>query len=98
MPVIDYYPISHQTVDFVVATELVNGQVSEIQVTFRTVTVIATPLTFITDNGLEHEIISKAGLDEELPVQFDAGTLVSETTEGPYYLYYLSFPVTTGGC
>lgn len=98
MPVIDYYPIAHRAVDFALSTTLVNDQVSEIRVTFRTVAVIATPLTFVTDNGLEHEIISKAGLDEELPVQFDTGTLVYETTEGPYYLYYLSFPVTTGGC
>lgn len=98
MPVIDYYPISHQAVDFAVATELVNGQVSEIRVTLRTVVVLATPLTFVTDNSLEQEVLSKAGLDEELEVTFDSGTLLGSSVQGPYYLYSLSFPVVTGGC
>jgi hypothetical protein len=98
MSVIDYYPISHQAVDFALATTLVNGQVSEIRVTLRTTAVIVDPLTFVTDNSLEQEILSKAGLDEELAARFDEATLVNTITEGPYYLYSLSFPVTTGGC
>jgi hypothetical protein len=98
MPVIDYYPIAHRAVDFAIATTVVNDAVTEIRVTLRTVEVLTTPLTFVTDNGLGHEILSKAGLDEELDVGFDEGTLAYETTEGPYYLYNLSFPVATGGC
>jgi hypothetical protein len=98
MPVIDYYPIGHQAVDFALATTVVNNAVTEIRVTLRTLVALATPLTFVTDNSLEQEILSKAGLDEELEVRFDEGALDSETTSGPYFLYNLTFPVTTGGC
>ena len=98
MSVINYYPTPHRTVEFAVAAVLVNSAVTSLLVTVRTVTPVVAPLTFVTDNELENEVISKAGLDEDTAVDFTTGVLDSSSIKGFYYIYNLSFSVTTGGC
>jgi hypothetical protein len=98
MPVIEHYPVPHQAVEFAVAATLVDGAVSTIQVTLRSVGVLADPLLFVTDNSLEQEILSKGGYDEELDVDWANGTLDSTTTQGDYTIYVLTYNVLGSGC
>ena len=98
MPVIDHQPTAHETVEFAVATSIANGAVTAIRVTLRSVGTLADPLQFVLDNELQQEILSKGGLDEELAVEFDNGTLESTDTQGSYYIYELSYPVASGTC
>ncbi len=98
MPIIDYYPISHEAVEFSVVATIVNNAVSTIQVVLRSVGVLADPLLFVTDNSLEQEILSKGGFDEELDVDWANGTLVSPETSGAYTIYTLSYDVLGSGC
>jgi len=93
--VIDHSPVGHESVEIIVASAVVDGAITVIRVTLRSVGVITTPLTFVTDNSLEQEVLSKGGFDEELDVTFTSGTLVSTETHGPYYVYKLTFPVST---
>ena len=96
--VIDHYPVAHNTVEITVASTIVDGAITGIRVTLRSVGALVDPLLFVTDNSLEQEILSKGGFDEELDVEFDTGTLVSTTQHGPYYVYELTYPVATGSC
>jgi len=98
MPVIDHYPTPHQTVEFAIAATLVDSAVSTIRVTLRSVGVLATPLTFVTDNSLEQEILSKGGYDEELDVDWANATLESQETSGSYEIYVLVYSVLGSGC
>lgn len=98
MPVIDYYPVSHEAVEFTVAATIVNNVVATIRVTLRSVGVLADPLLFVTDNSLEQEILSKGGFDEALDVDWANGVLESTETSGAHTIYTLVYTILGSGC
>lgn len=99
MTIIDHYPTPHETVEFSVASTVVNGVASIVKVTLRSVGVLADPVTFVTDNSLEQEILSKGGFCEALEVDWVNGTLDSTTSSGQsYMIYVILYDVTGTGC
>lgn len=69
-----------------------------VRIYLRSTTVLATPATYVTDNGLEHVVVSLAGLDET--TTFAAYADVSSTAgggfQGEYYVYVVDATVDLG--
>ena len=90
-----YRPTGTSAVDMAVAVTVTSGVVTAVRITLRSRAVLATPATFVTDNSLEHEVVSRAGLDES--TTFSAYTSVSSTTYGSDYVYVVDATVDTDG-
>ena len=90
---IDYTPIGSLTVELAVANLLVSGTVSTVRIWIRAITVVADPTTFISSNSLESEVLSRAGLDEEM--EFASYTLISSTTYSDHYEYVVDATVSS---
>lgn len=88
-----YKPIGTTAVEMAVASTFLQGDVTAVRVYLRTQTALATPETFITDNGLEQEVVSHAGLLEA--TAFVAYALVSSTAHGDDYVYVIDATVGT---
>lgn len=92
MAVIDYHPVSSGVVELAVATAISSGAVTTIRIYIRSVAAIATPATYITDNSLEQEVISRAGLDEETELSTYS---LSSSTSADYYYYVIDATVSS---
>lgn len=92
VPIQQYRPIGTLAVDMAVATTLTSGVPSAIQITLRSRAIITTPTTFITDNALEQEVLSRAGLSEDMTLS--AYVLADSSTEGFDYTYVLTAALT----
>ena len=70
-----------------------------IRIYLRSTGVLPTPATYVTDNGLEHVVVSLAGLNES--TTFEAYSDVSATSgggfQGEYYVYVIDAIVDLGG-
>ena len=86
-----YKPIGITAVEMAVASTFLQGEVTSVRVYLRTQTALATPETFITDNGREQEVVSQAGLPEA--TAFASYSLVSSTTHGNDYVYVVDAKV-----
>lgn len=84
---IDYQPIGTDVVDIAAVATMVDGVATEVRIYLRSMVTLAAPTTYIPDNALEHEVISRAGLVES--VTFASYTLVSSQTLGGIYNYVL---------
>ena len=93
VPTQQYRPIGTLAVEMATASVLVAGVVTTVLVTLRSQSVLATPATFITDNSLENEVVSRAGLDED--TTFTGYTLASTTVHGTEYVYVITAAVST---
>lgn len=92
VPIQQYKPIGTQAVDMAVATTLTDGVVTAVEITLRTKAALATPSTFITDNSLESEVVSRAGLDESTTFASYADT--SSVQHGSDYVYVVTAAVS----
>ena len=90
---IDYHPINAPTVELAVATTLTSGVISTVRIYVRSRTAISSPTTYVTDNNLEHVVVSQAGMDED--TTFASYALVSSETLGAYYLVVLDATVSS---
>jgi len=93
VPIQQYKPIGTLTVEMAVASVLTSGVVTAVEITLRSKTTIATPATFITDNSLEHEVVSRAGLDED--TTFSSYAATSSSTPGDDYVYVVTATVSS---
>jgi len=85
---IQFYPTSHRLVDAAIATQKVNNEVTKLTVWLRArIELLPTSIVFIEDNDLLPEIVSKAGMEEDLT--FAAKTEESYTVEDGRHLYQL---------
>ncbi len=62
-----------------------------VRIYLRSTAVLVTPETYVTDNGLEHIVVSYAGLDED--TTFLAYTAVSDQDMGAYFSYVVDATV-----
>jgi len=92
VPTQTYKPVGTLAVEMAVASVLTAGVVTAVEVTLRSTTSLATPTTFITANGLESEVVSRAGLDED--TEFASYTLTSSSTPGDEYVYVITAAVS----
>jgi len=92
MEYIDYVPVASGTIDMAIASSLDEGEVIKLKIFIKTKTSLSSPTTFITDNGLEHEVISIAGLDEE--VSLSSYGLLETKTYTDHYVYVLEAAVS----
>jgi len=92
VPVQQYYPVGTQVVGMAVTTTLTSGVPSAVQITLHSREVLATPATFVTDNSLQPEVLSRAGLPEDSTLSDYA--LAASSTEGIDYVYVLTATVT----
>jgi hypothetical protein len=90
---IDYHPINAPTIGLAVATTLTSGEVSTVRIYIRSRTTLSSPTTYITDNSLEHVVVSQAGLDEG--TIFASYALVSSELLGDYYLVVIDATVSS---
>jgi len=92
---LQYHPVASGAISMAVTTlqTTVTGTTytHTVRVHLRSTTVLATPNTFITDNGLEQEVVSRAGLDET--TTFTTYTTVSNRDLGDYYEYVVDATV-----
>lgn len=93
VPIQQYKPVGTLVVDMAVASVLTDGVVTAVEVTLRSKTSIAAPTTFISDNSLENEVVSRAGLDED--TEFASYALTSSSQQGADYLYVVTAAVST---
>ncbi|KKN49142.1 hypothetical protein LCGC14_0645900 [marine sediment metagenome] len=92
VPSQQYKPIGSLAVEMAVASVLSAGVVTAVEVTLRSKTAIATPTSFITDNDLVNEVVSRAGLDEA--TTFTGYVLASSSTPGDDFVYVVTAAVT----
>lgn len=85
-------PISTPAVEIAVATTSSSATVTTIRIYLRSQSVLATPETFITDNELEHEVVSAAGLAEA--ITFASYAAVSSAVHGDEYVYVVDATVS----
>lgn len=90
---IQYKPLAHPEVELAVVVTEVNDVPASVRIYLKSRTIISTPLTYITSNALEQEVLSRAGL----PETYTLGTyaLVASAPRGSLYFYTLSADVTT---
>lgn len=88
-----YKPVGTHAVDMAVASTVTSGSVVTVRVYLRSQAVIATPADFISDNSLEHEVVSRAGLDES--TTFASYSSVSSTQHGGVYVYVVDATVSS---
>lgn len=93
IPTQQFKPIGTLAVEMAVASVLTSGVVTAVEVTLRSKSSLATPETFITDNSLESEVVSRAGLDED--TTFASYTTISSSTPGSDYLYVITAAVSS---
>ena len=93
VPTQQYRPIGTLTVEMATSGVLVSGVVTTVLVSLRSQSVLATPNTFIVDNSLESEVVSRAGLDED--TTFASYTTTSTTVHGTEYVYVITAAVST---
>lgn len=93
VPTQQYRPIGTLAVEMATASVLVASVVTAVEVTLRSQSVLATPNTFISDNSLESEVVSRAGLDED--TTFAGYTTTSTTVHGTEYVYVITAAVST---
>ena len=82
---IDYHPVDTIPVEIAAVATVVNGAATSVRIWLRSLAVISSPTTYITDNDLAQEVVSQAGLNEE--TEFSAYTLVSSHVLGSQYIY-----------
>lgn len=93
VPTQQYKPVGTHAVDMAVSTTITDGAVVTVRVYLRSLQSVATPADFITDNSLEHEVVSRAGLDES--TTFSSYSIVSSDTQGAYYTYVVDATVSS---
>jgi hypothetical protein len=93
MEIINYKPVGSLSVEMAVATALTSNVPTTVRIYLRTVTTLADPTTFITDNSLEHLVVSQAGLDEE--TEFSTYSAVSSESLGGYNYYVIDASVSS---
>lgn len=86
-----YRPIGSLAVEIAVASVLTDSVVTAVEITLRSKTSLATPNTFITDNSLENEVVSRAGLDQD--TTFSSYSTASTTQHGSEYVYIITAAV-----
>ena len=89
---LSYHPVNTLAVELAVATSVVNGAVTTVRVTLKSLVILATPLTYIADNNLQHEVVSQAGLAED--TTFSIYTLADSYTLGEHYYYVINALIT----
>lgn len=92
VPIQQFKPVGTLAVDMAVASVLTSGVVTAVEITIRSKTSLATPDTFISDNSLESEVLSRAGLDESSTLASYSTT--STTTPGSDYVYVITAAVS----
>lgn len=93
VPSQQYQPVGTLAVEMAVASILTAGVVTAVEITLRSKSVLATPETFITDNSLAHEVVSRCGLDED--TTFASYAASSSTQYGSDYVYVVTATVST---
>jgi len=93
VPIQTYKPIDTPAVELAVAVTSASATVTTVRIYLRSQSVLATPETFVTDNNLEQEVVSQAGLAEA--TTFAAYAAVSSTTHGDEYVYVVDATVST---
>jgi hypothetical protein len=93
VPIQQYKPVGTHAVEMAVATTITSGSVVTVRVYLRSQASVATPSEFITDNSLEHEVVSRAGLDED--TTFASYELVSSSQSGSVYEYVVDATVSS---
>lgn len=89
----EFRPIGTDAVELAVANALTSGSVTTVRVYVRSMTAIVTPIDFISDNELENEVVSRAGLPEA--TEFSTYTLVRTDTYDGVYVYVLDATVSS---
>jgi len=87
-----YRPVGTLAVEMAVASVLSSGVVTAVEITLRSKSSITTPATFITDNSLADEVVSRAGLDQD--TTFTGYVLTSSSTPGDDYVYIITAAVS----
>lgn len=91
---IDFQPTSNRMVQAALATELISGRVSKVKVWLKAlIELTPTAVDFIKNNKMVPELVSKAGLDEE--IQFSAYTQLSYEVDDVYHVYKLQLTVAS---
>lgn len=93
VPTQTYKPISTPAVEIAVVTTSSSATVTTVRIYLRAQSTLATPETFVTDNALEHEVVSQAGLAEA--TTFTSYAAISSTTYGDEYVYIVDATVST---
>lgn len=93
VPTQQYKPVGTHAVDMAIASTVTSGSVVTVRIYLRSQSTIATPEDFVSDNGLEHEVVSRAGLDEG--TTFSAYSSVSSTQHGDVYVYIADATVSS---
>ena len=89
---IENYPLADPIVGFSITTEISNAMVHKVNVTLNSLIVLTpTALRYFSDNDLQHEALSKAGLPED--TTFTAQQQLSYNIVGGYHVYKLQFTV-----
>lgn len=91
VPTQQYKPVGTHAVDMAIASTVTSGSVVTVRVHLRSQASIATPEDFISDNDLEHEVVSRAGLDEG--TTFSSYSSVSSAQHGAVYVYVVDATV-----
>ena len=85
-------PISSPVVRLAYPYTLSSGEVSIVRILIESVSTIASPATYISDNSLEAEVLSKAGLDDDITfASYELST--SEQSDG-LYVYVIDATVS----
>jgi hypothetical protein len=92
VPIQDYRPVGTLAVELSVASVVVSDVVTTIRVHVRSRAAVVAPTTFITDNSLEAEVVSRAGMSEDTTL--DTYTLVRTDTYDDSYVYVLDVTVS----
>ncbi len=87
-----FKPIGSLAVEIAVASVLTDAVVTSVEITLRSQTSLATPATFISDNSLESEVVSRAGLDQD--TTFSSYVATSTTQYAAEYVYVITAAVT----
>ena len=87
-----YKPVGTLAVELAAASVLTDSVVTAVEITLRSKTSLATPDTFVTDNSLENEVVSRAGLDQD--TTFASYATTSTTAIGDDYVYVVTAAVT----